>query len=97
MLYYSFICGTILFSDSWEIQSSLVSSPKCPPDYLPHIAEGIGKELGYGYILRIISRNPQVKQKTLKTKANGPTVGPRYSQCAISALENGKESANHQI
>ena len=61
------------------------------------LASGIGKEAGYGYILRIVSRNPNVKQETLKAIANDPKVEPRYTQCAKAALEHGKEAANHQI
>ncbi|VVB83831.1 Bifunctional uridylyltransferase/uridylyl-removing enzyme [uncultured archaeon] len=91
------ICKKEKNSDSWEIQASLVTSPICSSEYLHHIAEGIGKEKGYGYILRIISRNPNVKIETLETIANDYSVEQRYTQCAKSALEHGKESANHQI
>jgi len=84
-------------SDSWEIQASLVTSPNCPSEYLHHIGTGIGKEKGYGYILRIISRNPNVQIKTLESIANDSKVEPRYTQCAKAALEHGIESANHQI
>lgn len=84
-------------SDSWEIQASIVTSPHCNPDYLHHIATGIGKETGYGYILRIISRNPNVRKKTLEAIANDSKIEPRYTQCAKAALEHGKGAANHQI
>ena len=91
------ICKKEKDSDSWEIQASLTTSPHCDPDYLHHIATGIGKETGYGYILRIVSRNPNVKQETLESIANDPKVEPRYTQCARAALEHGKGAANHQI
>lgn len=91
------ICEKEKNSDSWEIQASITTSPHCNPDYLHHIATGIGKETGYGYILRIISRNPNVKQETLESIANDSKIEPRYTQCAKAALENGKEAANHQI
>ncbi len=84
-------------SNSWEIQASLTTSPCCTPEYLHYVAEGIGKEMGYGYILRIISRNPNVKKETLETIASDPKVEPRYKQCAKVALEYGKDAANHQI
>jgi len=84
-------------SDSWEIQASIATSPHCNPDYLHHIAIGIGKETGYGYILRIVSRNPNVRKETLECIANDPRVEHRYTQCAKAALEHGKEAANHQI
>ncbi|MCF8399452.1 MAG: hypothetical protein K9G58_14865 [Bacteroidales bacterium] len=84
-------------SRSWEIQASLTTSPHCNSKYLHHVAESLGNELGFGYILRIISRNPNVKKETLEMIAKDLQVDERYSQCAKSALENGKESANHQI
>lgn len=84
-------------SDSWEIQASIATSPHCDPDYLHHIATGIGKEKGYGYILRIVSRNPNVRKETLEAIANDPRVESRYTQCAKAALEHGKDAANHQI
>lgn len=91
------ICKKEKDSDSWEIQASLTTSPHCTPDYLHHIATGIGKEIGYGYILRIVSRNSNVKQETLEAIANDPKVELRYTQCARAALEHGKEAANQQI
>ncbi len=91
------ICKREKDSDSWEIQSSLTTSPHCPSDYLHHIATGIGKEIGDGYILRIISRNPNVKQETLEAIANDLTIESRYTQCAKASLEHGKDAANHQI
>ena len=91
------ICKREKDSDSWEIQASITTSPHCNPDYLHHIATGIGKETGYGYILRIVSRNPNVKQETLKAIANDLKVELRYTQCAKAALEHGKGAANHQI
>ena len=84
-------------SDSWEIQASIATSPHCNPDYLHHITTGIGKEIGHGYILRIVSRNPNVRKETLETIVNDPKVEPRYTQCAKAALEHGKDAANHQI
>jgi hypothetical protein len=91
------ICEREKKSDSWEVQASLTTSPSCPPDYLHHIATSIGKDKGYGYILRIISRNPNVQEDTLKSIANDPAIEPRYAQCAVAALEGGGSAANHQI
>jgi predicted nucleotidyltransferase len=91
------ICNKEKESNSWEIQASLTTSPICSSDYLHHIATGIGKEKGYGYILRIISRNPNVQTRTLEAIVNDPKIESRYSQCAKAALIYGKESANHQI
>lgn len=82
------ICKKEKDSDSWEIQASLATSPHCNSDYLHHIASGIGKEKGYGYILRIVSRNPNVKHETLEVIANDPQVESRYTQCAKAALEH---------
>ncbi|MBR9683168.1 hypothetical protein GOV03_01370 [Candidatus Woesearchaeota archaeon] len=91
------ICKKEKDSNSWEIQASITTSPNCHPDYLHHIATGIGKETGYGYILRIISRNPNVKKETLEAISNDSKVEPRYTQCAVAALEYGRDAANHQI
>jgi predicted nucleotidyltransferase len=91
------ICKKEMDSSSWEIQASLTASPLCSSDYLNYISTGIGKEKGYGYILRIISRNPNVQRDTLEIIADDPSVEPRYSQCAKAALKYGKEQANHQI
>lgn len=91
------ICEKEKESDSWEIQASLTTSPICPSDYLHNVAMNIGKEKGYGYILRIISRNPKVKQKTLESIANDPRIESRYTQCAKAALLYGREEANHQV
>lgn len=84
-------------SDSWEIQASLTTSPHCSSKYLHHIGTGIGKEKGYGYILRIVSRNHNVKKETLESIAYDPQVESRYKQCAKAELEDGKGTANHQI
>lgn len=84
-------------SESWEIQASLTTSPNCSPEYLQHIGMGIGKEKGYGYILRIISRNQNVNKETLESIANDEKVELRYKQCAKAALKYGKEVSNHQI
>ena len=86
------ICETEKDSESWEVQASLTTSPHCSPEYLHHVATGIGKELGYGYILRIISRNPNVQVKTLEAIANDKKIETRYSQCAKTALENGRDA-----
>ncbi len=91
------ICDAEKDSDSWEIQASLATSPHCSPNYLHHIGTGIGKEKGYGYILRIVSRNPNVKQETLEIIANDSRIEPRYTQCAKAALKHGKNVVNHQI
>ena len=91
------ICKKEKDSDSWEIQASLTTSPRCSPEYLHHIGTGIGKEEGYGYILRIISRNPNVQVQTLKAIANDPKIESRYTQCARASLKHGKDNANHQI
>ncbi len=91
------ICKREKDSDSWEIQASLTTNPYCSSDYLHYIGTGIGKETGYGYLLRIVSRNPNVKQETLEAIANDSRVESRYTQCAKAALEHGREASNHQI
>ncbi|MDD4877789.1 MAG: hypothetical protein PHO02_02000 [Candidatus Nanoarchaeia archaeon] len=84
-------------TDSWEIQASFATSPFCTPDYLHHLGTGLAKEIGYGYILRIICRNPNVSMETLKNIANDTSLESRYKQLAETALEHGKDAANHQV
>ncbi len=84
-------------SNSWEIQASLTTSPYCSPEYLHWVGTGIGKDKGYGYLLRIVSRNPNVKQETLESIAYDEKVEQRYKQCAKAALEHGKNAVNHQV
>ena len=91
------ICEAEKDSNSWEVQASLTTSPHCPADYLHHVGTGIGKEMGYGYILRIVSRSPNVKKETLEAIANDSQVEPRYTQCAKAALKHGMGTANHQV
>lgn len=95
-LFYK-ICERERDSTSWEIQASLTTSPLCPPEHLHYIGTGLGKQIGYGYILRIIGRNPNVRLETLEAIAHDPDVEPRYSQCAKAALTHGLSAANHQI
>ncbi|MBU2589618.1 MAG: hypothetical protein KKB39_02525, partial [Nanoarchaeota archaeon] len=84
-------------TESWEIQASLATSPFCTSKHLNYLGEGLAKELGYGYILRIICRNPNVDIETLKNIANDNLLEDRYKQLAQIALKFGKETANHQV
>ena len=84
-------------STSWEVLASLASSPLCPPEFLDYVGTGIGKEMAYGYILRIISRNPRTNTETIRNIANDDRVAIRYAQCAKAALKHGRGAANHQV
>lgn len=84
-------------SESWEIQASLTTSPICSSEHLHHIGTGLGKELGYGYILSIISRNPNVTDETLKSIAYDENLETRYRVSAEAALKYGRDAANHQL
>ena len=84
-------------NNSWEVQASISTSPYCSAEHLDYLTNGIAKEKGYGYILRIIARNPNVTIETLKNIAYDNKLDIRYKQIALAALRHGRKAANHQI
>lgn len=83
--------------EEWEIIASLSFSPLCPKETLHQLTSYSIKNKGYGYILRIISRNQNVSRKTLKTIVNNKSLAKRYVELAKIALEAGNNKANNQI
>jgi hypothetical protein len=75
-------------SKAWAIVASIASSPLCNADYLSYMANSIAKKLGYGYILRIIAKNPNVTIETLRSIAEDPALEERYTEVAKSKLKN---------
>ena len=84
-------------NESWEVQASITTSPYCNSEYLDRIAKGIGRNVGYGYVLRTVCRNKNVSMDTLKRIAEDEAIESRYKQNAVAAVKYGREAANHQI
>jgi len=81
----------------WGTIASIACSPLCDSDVLHEIGTGIAKENGYGYILRIVSRNNNTKEETLKRIAEDAKLDKRYTEVAKTALEHGNQRANNLI
>jgi|TARA_Y100000034_G_scaffold127459_1_gene180268 hypothetical protein len=81
----------------WGTIASIACSPFCSPDTLHEIGTGIAKENGYGYILRIVGRNSNTGEKTLREIAEDPRLDKRYTEVAKTALEHGTQKANNLI
>jgi len=81
----------------WSLIGSLVCSPLCDAEVLHHFGTGQLKERGYGYLLRVVARNKNVKKETLKSIAEDPRLESRYTEVAKSALEGGNGVANNQV
>lgn len=76
---------------------SLVCSPLCDGEILHHFGIGQLKEREYGYLLRVVARNKNVKRETLKSIAEDPQLESRYTEVAKVALERGNCAANNQV
>ena len=81
-------------SQSWAVLASLCCHPECPQDVLDFIANGKGYKKGYEYLIRIVSRNKNVSNETLKKIINNPKLEHRYKIVAKTAYEKGIEKAN---
>lgn len=81
----------------WAIIGSLVCSPLCNSEILHHFGTGQLKEEGYGYLLRVVARNKNVKRDTLESIANDSSLEKRYTEVAQAAILGGNASANNQI
>ena len=84
-------------TDDWTTIGSIVCSPLCSSEILHHFGTGQAKEKGYGYLLRVIARNKNVKIETLESIANDSSLEKRYTEVAQAALKGGKGAANNQI
>lgn len=84
-------------SENWGVIGSIVCSPLCKPRLLERFGTGIAREKGYGYLLRVIARNPNTPRETLVLIANDPNLEKRYTEIAAAALRGGVKEANQQI
>lgn len=84
-------------TQDWSTIGSIVCSPYCPPTILHYFGTGIAKENGYGYLLRIIARNKNVRRETLENIAEDARLEKRYTEVAAAALDRGNNKANNQI
>ena len=81
----------------WGIIGTIVDSNFCPSKILDKYGRGIGKEKGFGYLLRIIARNPNTSYDTLKSIAEDQSLEQRYKVIAKAALVNGIEGTKGQL
>jgi len=81
-------------SKSWAVLASICCHLQCPKDVLDFIGTGTGYEKGYGYLLRIISRNKNVSKETLKKIISNPNLEHRYKTVAETAYLKGVGKAN---
>jgi len=84
-------------STNWAIIGSIVCSPLCSSEILHHFGTEQLKEKGYGYLLRVVARNKNVKKETLESIAEDPKLEKRYTEVAKIALKGGTDLANNQI
>src|SRR3989344_2514337 len=84
-------------STDWATIGSIVCSPLCSPKTLHNFGTGQAKERGYGYLLRIIARNRNVSNQTLKSIADDGGLEQRYKEVARAALDGGNKNANNQV
>ncbi len=95
--FFKYLADKYKESQNWAVICSLVGSPICPAEILDYFGNGIAKEKGYGYILRVIARNKNTPLKTLKSIANDSSLEKRYKEVAIAAIDRGNALANNQI
>ncbi len=84
-------------SENWPVIGSIVCSPLCNKETLHHFGTGQLKEKGYGYLLRVVARNKNVSNETLKSIAKDSKLEKRYTEIAKVALNLGNKEANNQI
>ena len=95
--YFETLANKYRKTSDWGTLASIVCSPLCNQEVLHDIGTGIAKENGYGYILRIVGRNKNTGEKTLKEIAEDPKLDKRYTEVARTALEEGNQGANNLI
>jgi hypothetical protein len=82
---------------NWAVIGSIVCSPLCDSNILDNFGTGILKKKGYGYLLRVVSRNQNVNKKTLINISTDKNLEKRYSEVAKAALTGGNSEANRVI
>jgi len=81
----------------WSIIGSIVQSQLCSPKLLDYYGRGIAKSKGYGYLLRVIGRNPNTSKETLISIARDPNLEERYTSVAQAALNCGIAGTNNVL
>lgn len=81
----------------WGTINAIACSPLCSSRVLYHLGIGIGKEKGYGYLLRVITRNKNISRETLEAIAYDSKLEKRYTEVAQAVLEKGNGAANNTI
>lgn len=81
-------------TESWILLASICCHPQCPPKILDNIADKACNKSGFEYLLRIISRNKNVSNETLKKISDNPLLHERYKIVAQTAYKKGVEKAN---
>ena len=94
---FNTIASRHLNTKDWAIISCIVSSPLCDSHTLEHFGTGTAREKGYGYILRIIGRNPNTPRSTLESIVDDKRLDGRYTEVAVAALRGGNRLANDQV
>jgi len=94
---FSKLSETYKDTDDWVTIGSIACSPLCSSEILHYFGTGQAKEKGYGYLLRVIARNKNVKAETLESIANDTSLEKRYTEIARAALKGGNDVANNQI
>jgi len=84
-------------SENWSVIGSIVCSPLCDEKILHHFGTGQLKEKGYEYLLRVVARNRNVSQETLRSIVGDSRLGKRYTEVAQVALVKGNKEANNQV
>ncbi len=84
-------------TEDWSIIGSIVQSQLCSPELLDHYGRGIAKSKGYGYLLRVIGRNPNTPRETLISIARDHNLEERYTSVARAALNCGAAGTNNVL
>lgn len=86
------ILDSLSNSSSWSILTSLACNPTCPEHVLDILADK-GSEQGYEYVMKIVGRNPNTRDETLKKIVNS-NIELRFIEPAKVRLEKGWKKAN---
>ena len=81
-------------SNSWIVLASICCHPQCPSHLLNAIGNGPACRKGYEYLLRIIARNKNVTNETLKSIMENERLESRYRRIAETAYRGGVAKAN---
>lgn len=72
--------------DSWVVLASLVSSPYVPGELIDTIVRRIDSMEGFGYLLEVAARNPNLMRKTLDFIVNDSSAEIRFKKPALKLV-----------